>query len=503
MTFTYIFFPVSIFLYFISISGFGKLLLKTCRLDNLLNNHYRNIEFFFGLFFIGFISLLFNLKYNFSDIYSICIISIGIVTYLFFFIYNPKKIAEIYFIFIVILISFFLSFYSLSNDDFFGYHLKTILNFKDYNSFDITHGRTTSYNSHWLLINSAYFLKSFPFSIFCILSLLYSLTIMDFYKSFKYNYENKNYVASLFSFFCVVFFIGVLNQYKDFGTDVPGQIILFYFLLIFFEKQKVILNKNDKKIFAILVFLSMFSFVIKIYNGLIFIFLFFIFLKLKNKLYLLITSAFISIPTLFWILQNYIISRCLIWPLTFLCFANLKTSKIELQMIEQFAKGDFTLSANMDEINWISMWFANHFHKIIETYALYILILFMPPLIYYIRLNHSNKSIYLKEVKNFFYNFYISNKSFISFILISNIIWFIFIPAYRFGIFFNLSLVVFIIIPFWNEIIKSRKKFYLNSFKIIFSIAIIFFLIENITKYSNYISRHGYIWPNIEISNLK
>ena len=127
----------------------------------------------------------------------------------------------------------------------------------------------------------------------------------------------------------------------------------------------------------------------------------------------------------------------------------------------------------------------------------------MPPLIYYIRLNHSNKSIYLKEVKNFFYNFYISNKSFISFILIGNIIWFIFIPAYRFGIFFNLSLVVFIIIPFWNEIIKSGKKFYFNSFKIIFSIAIIFFLIENTTKYSNYISRHGYIWPNIEISSLK
>ena len=122
MTSTYIFFPLLILLYFLSITGFGKLFLKICNLNSPITYQYKNLEFFFGLILVGFFSLLFNFKYSFIDIYSISIIIIGIIIYLFFFINNLKKLDEIYLIFFIVLIAYSFSFYSLSNDDFLGYH---------------------------------------------------------------------------------------------------------------------------------------------------------------------------------------------------------------------------------------------------------------------------------------------------------------------------------------------------------------------------------------------
>lgn len=502
MTFTYIFYPIVIILYMLCIHGYGKLFSKIFCFEKATVNTYKNLDFCFGLILVGFFSLMINLLSNLRDNYSVIIISIGFLIYLFFFKNNSNKKNEIYNILFITLIAFFFSFYSLSNDDFFGYHLKTIINFKDYKSFDIPHDRTTSYNSHWLLINSVFFLKNYPASIFCITSIFYATAVLDFFNSVKRNRLNKNYLASIFSFLCLIFFIGVLNQYKDFGTDFPGQIVLFYLILIFFEKKKLIILNKENNIFILLVFLAFFSFTIKIYNGLIFIFLFLIFIQLKNRIYVLVLSLFSSIPLIFWFVQNYIISKCLVWPLTFLCFSNLETSRIELRMIEQFAKGDMTLSFNIVGLNWVNMWFTNHFYKLIETYALYIFIILLPPLILYFKINFSEKSIYLKEIKNCFYELITSYKSYIFFLLVSNIIWFIFIPAYRFGIFFNLNAIIFFLIPFWFKIISSYKDYYFKSVRIIIYIAIVFFVFENISKYNDYYKRHGIKWPNIEQKDL-
>ena len=44
-------------------------------------------------------------------------------------------------------------------------------------------------------------------------------------------------------------------------------------------------------------------------------------------------------------------------------------------------------------------------------------------------------------------------------ILIANFIWFFVTPAYRFGLFYNLSLIIFLFLPFWAILFK---KFYIN-----------------------------------------
>ena len=83
-TYTYIFFPILIFLYYLSIAGFGKFFLKITNLEKLVSNNYNNLELFFGLIFIGFFSTLINFKYNLNDIYSTSIVAIGLLIYLFF-----------------------------------------------------------------------------------------------------------------------------------------------------------------------------------------------------------------------------------------------------------------------------------------------------------------------------------------------------------------------------------------------------------------------------------
>ena len=494
MIITFLLFPIFLIVYYLSIVGFGKFFVKICNLNNQYFDQYKNIEFIFGLVFIGLFSILINLISNISDVISNLIIFLGIIFYILFFFNNDKKKEVINLIFIIILISVSFSFYALINDD-FNYHYKTILNFKDYNTFQIEHGQRISYNSHWLLINAAYYLKYFPASIFCITSIFYSLTLFDFYKSIKRNYLLKNYISSSYSFFVLVFLVGVLNQYKEYGTDFPGQILLFYFCLLYFENYHLIFRENNKIIIFILGILSLFAFSIKISNGLIFIFLIFIFFKFRKKIDLFLIFLCSAIPTVLWFLQNFIISKCVIWPISITCIKNIDSAKYEMILIERFAKGDITAKFEISGINWISMWFSNHSTKLLETYGLYFVIMLFPVLFFYLRKRGYNYSIFSISNNIFKSKSYIS---FLSIILISNLIWFVQAPAYRFGVFYNLNLIIILLLFFWYNLIFTNKKIFFKTIKILLFISLVFFLFNNITKYKNYIDRHGLTWPNLD-----
>ena len=196
---------------------------------NNLVAQYRTIEFALGLIFLGFIGILINFYINLNDIISVCLLVLGITIFIFFSLQleSKNKKTELIFIFLIIILSTFLSFYSLSNDD-FDYHFQTIKYFKELKLFDIEHGRRTSYNSHWLLINALFYLTKFPESVFCISSLLYTLIIFDFYRSFKKNYSSNNYLPTIYSVLVLFFLIGVMSKYKNFGIDFPGQIIILF-----------------------------------------------------------------------------------------------------------------------------------------------------------------------------------------------------------------------------------------------------------------------------------
>ena len=91
MIITFLLFPIFLIVYYLSIVGFGKFFVKICNLNNQYFDHYKNIEFIFGLVFIGLFSILINLISNISDVISNLIIFLGIIFYILFFFNNDKK----------------------------------------------------------------------------------------------------------------------------------------------------------------------------------------------------------------------------------------------------------------------------------------------------------------------------------------------------------------------------------------------------------------------------
>ena len=72
------------------------------------------------------------------------------------------------------------------------------------------------------------------------------------------------------------------------------------------------------------------------------------------------------------------ISNCLIWPISFLCFSSVELAVKETYLIESFAKGDITTTMELSGFGWINVWLTNHSVKILETYGLYVFILLVP-----------------------------------------------------------------------------------------------------------------------------
>ena len=102
---------------------------------------------------------------------------------------------------------------------------------------------------------------------------------------------------------------------------------------------------------------------------------------------------------------------------------------------------------------------------------------------------------YIKSYKNSYYIILVLS------IFFSNIVWFLLAPAYRFGIFYNLSLIIFLILPLWLKLFLNNYTFTLKISRIIFLIVVIFFLTVNINKFNWYTERYD-IWPPIKENEL-
>ncbi len=480
------------FVFLTSILGYGKLA-NNFILKKYFFLNYKNFLFIAGLVFIGLFSIPINFFYPLNNSFSLIIISLGTIIYLYYLYRDKNFINESIFLFVIVLLSYFFSFFSGLSDD-FEYHFLTINNFKQLVLFETVHNGSVSYNSHWLFLNSIFYLSFFKASLFILTSLLYSITIYDFFSNYKKFLQKNLFFLGFYISFVLVFLLGVLNIYKDFGTDVPGVIICIYIFIFYAE---IILYKSFKlnlNTLILIILFANFAITIKITNSLIYLFiliLFFIFDN-KNKIFPIILLAFI--PLSFWIFQNISISDCLIWPISFLCFSNIEAAERELRVIESFAKGDIMGSMHTNGFAWILIWFKNHFYKLVETYLLYFIILFTPIIYFNLKYGLNIISLFIKllskdNIKKF-YLFFLP-------IILSNIIWFFYAPAYRFGIFYNLTALIMLLIPFWTKIYAVNKYKTVNIIKIIILIVLILFIYENIFKYNWYINKYGFIWPPI------
>ena len=491
---------------FISLIGYGRLLAKILLVNSNILRDYFSLLFYFGLIFIGSIGIILNFFLPLNDIVSIISISIGLILFLFFRNENFIFKKEILTFIIIISISVLFCYFSVVNDD-YDYHFNTIENFKELiliNNllFHPGGGARVSYNSHWLMLNAITYLSFLPVTLYSISSLIFASTLFDFFKSLQRNLLKKNNLAVVYGTLVLLFLIGVLNSYKEYGTDFPGQLIIATIILIFFEYYKDFLeNKENFKIniYITLLLLSLLAFSIKISNVFIIFLLFVIFLKLKIKIKVFTLSIISLLPLCLWLFQNFVISKCLLWPIHLTCFENVDFAIKEKFIIEATAKGVIEGFGEPTELisnfNWIPIWMNDHFYKIVETYGFYSLLLAIPLIIFRLKKNTSIENNLNK------YIYFFKNKSFLIFSILSlfcSTIWFLQAPVHRFAIIYNLNFILIIFIPFWIRLLIIDYKFYLKSIKILFSIAVIFFSIEMFSKYNKYVSRHGYIWPNVK-----
>ena len=482
------FYPLATTVILLSILGYGRVINNFFYKD-LFNYQFRNLILFQGLIFTGLFSIIINIFFPLKDIYSISVIIIGLFLYLI----NFSKINlkdEINFISIVVIFSSFLAIYAGVNDD-FDYHLKIINNYKNYNLFEIIPGRQVSYNSFWLFLHSVFSINKYIASLFILGSLIFAITIYDLFFILKKSFKENEFIISAISFLILIFLLGVQNKLKDFGTDLPGAIISFYILLIivneFFYKKQLSIN-----ILIFLILLSSFVFVIKLTNVLI---LFFVILYIVKVNLLSINLKNIYLPFLlifFWFFQNLIISGCLIWPIETTCFYNIEDPANEFAIIESFAKGDMIGAMKTDNFEWIGIWFSAHSKKIFETYALFFLISISPLIINFFIKDRYFKNNNILEIYLYKFRYY----ELLAVIIISNLVWFFNAPAYRFGLFYNSLLIIFVSIPFWLKIFSKNKEFIYKYFRFLIILIFIYFAYENIFKIKWYFDRYE-IWPPI------
>ena len=485
-------YPFFCLIFLTSILGYGYAFTKFNHLEkNFI--YFKNLFFIQGLMLVSFFSIIINIIFPISNLITVFIVSVGMIIYIHYFVKSQKKLNEVIFLTSVVVLSFMFSFYAGVSDD-FGYHYETIKNYKNYNIFEIPHHRMISYNSNWLFLNSIFSIDFFYSSIFVLSSLIYGILIYDTYNLYINSFRNKNYYVGIISFYIFIFFLGVLNNYKDFGTDTPGAIVSFYILLILiyaiFDKK---INNNNNILILILP-LVYFAFVIKLTNSLVFLYVFLLFSSLNfktlNYKFLFITSMF----PLLWIFQNYTISGCLIWPIEITCFSNNELAMKELYLIESFAKGDINTQIDTDGFSWIFIWLTNHSRKLIETYLVFTFVIFLPIIYIFLRNSQGRKILFNK------YTDYFKNRYFIFFfliILVSNLIWFFYVPAYRFGVFYNFCLIIFLALPLWIRLLNYDYNFVLRYCKIISVIIFIYFITVNINKFNWYYERFD-TWPPIK-----
>jgi len=166
-------------------------------------------------------------------------------------------------------------------------------------------------------------------------------------------------------------------------------------------------------------------------------------------------------------------------------------SNNEIYLIESFAKGDINTRMAVSGFGWISVWLNNHSTKMIETYLLFIILMFVPPLIFKLQKKNFDLKNNIKDKLILCFCFIIP-------CILCNIIWFFYIPAYRFGIFYNLSFLFFLIFPFWISIKKMNLEFFKKYSTILIAVSVLFFSYENITKIERYIEKYGQNWPPIK-----
>ena len=274
-----------------------------------------------------------------------------------------------------------------------------------------------------------------------------------------------------------------MNRYSEFGNDAPTHFLFFFLISELIQS----LNKEEKSLNSNQLLLSIFIVLNKITMAFA-ILLPFIFMKQKN-LFKLITvprNLFAISFLVLWILKNIIVSGCAIYPVTKLCFENLKWTNIsqvkavsqeneawtkawpEYKNIKQLSQSQYS-----SNFNWLHTWSRTHFKKIIKILIPYLSLITIIFFIINFRYKEKKKLEYDRQNNMYLILIFL--------MVLFSIIWFLKVPVYRYGYSYFVTFIAlgFSFICTIKKPIKDTAYNFLNYFLIFF---IIIFVLKNIIR---------------------
>jgi hypothetical protein len=491
-------FLLSYVLIVFSVLGYGLLFQNVFKKTIDLNFEY---SFLGALFFLIFLSYATHFFISHNYFHNLIIFILGLIFFLIFF-FKKKKIltqySKIIFSIFGILIVAFLT--AKTHDDFPYYHFpytyyltqaKLIIGIGNLN-----HGFRTPSSIFYL--NSLFYLpfvKFYFFQLGAILLLGASNLILIF--KMKNDYENKTYDFIFFLTLLSFLFINIFfYRISEHGTDRTAQILIFILLIevLTLFRNTILLEKFFTKVFILLGLIIS----LKAFYTLYLLLLFPIFFYLRKVNFKFLSKIFLknlyfyifTLFGIFLILVNIFNSGCVLYPISFTCFANLDWSLYQEANLmndwyEQWSKGGAGPNFRVEDpenyikgFNWVQNWIDVYFFNKVSDFLaglFFLLIIFF--LIFYSK----NK----KKINN-------NNILWIYFTLIILLFeWFYNHPSLRYGGYSLISLVIFI--PFSTFISKFTFNKYLKK-KIIFLILIslIIFTGRNINRINKEIKKYNY-----------
>ncbi len=454
----------------------------------------KNIGYYglFGVFFFVIYSYFSSLFISHGMYHNLIFLGLGFV----FLIKNFNKIKELskynfHFllgIFGILLIGLFIH---KTHDDFLYYHFQYSYYLTQQSSVvgigNFGLGLRTP--SSLFYLNSLFYLpliKYFSFQITPVLILGFSNLIL----LTKINGDLKNNRYNFLTIYNLLVFIFInifFYRISEHGTDKSAQILILILIseILLMINNKVIINKTISKMFVLIGLVISFKAFYIMYGLFFFIIiyhLFFLKKKLKEifkifiKNYFFLLFIFLLLLILF---HNFLITGCLIYPVSFTCFENniwaIKINEVkELNnWYEQWAKGGAGPNFRVENpilfiqnFNWVSKWIDVYFFNKISDFLAGLTFLFL--IVFFIL--RSNKKVFLKKRKIYLL---------ITCIIILLFEWFYNHPALRYGGYCLIVSILFIYFSIFMEKFKIDKNLLIKKINFLILITLIIFSYRN------------------------
>ena len=482
----------------------GILFLKNLEFHNFLNKF--SLSCVFGAIFVSFLALLINFFLPLDKLVGNTFIILSFVFFLVIFYSEKNKIDLIKFTFLSSLIATILILYSTINRPDSGlYHLPYIQLINEHKillgisniHFRFGHISIIQYLS--AIYNNSFF----PIEVIVLPSAIITGSIFLYFFSFldrKYNFLELKIFVSLITIYSLYSF----NRYSGFGNDATSHLLLFLVSIFFLQNQFQIKNIDY---FATTTLISIFIFMQKTFMIFLPIICFFVYLffLVKINIYKNLKILFSIIFILLWIIKNVMISGCLVFPISILCFDSLSYVNIDLiknfEILSESWSKDWPnrtdqaikMSTFNESFNWFQIWYNNHFNFIIKKFSPFILLLSLI-LIYGISFSKNfkreNNTLFIKK-----------NYLILVLIFLFCIIWFLKFPLYRYGQSFLASTCISIFTLCFIHFTNVKK---IKGILIATTIFITFIAVSKnfLRIYQKYEIRNQ--WPNIyTLSEMK